>query len=91
MTAETRYLADFEDIIGLRLECRKCGAVISRQPKTAREELPSACGNCGTPWFVGENSDKNMAEAFIRIVKHLATMPDQMWRLRLELRPPTVG
>jgi ribosomal protein S27AE len=84
MTAETRYIADLADVLGLRIDCRKCGASLSRPPATAKEELPLSCPNCGTAWFVGENSDKNMAEALTRIVKHLATMPDQSWRVRLE-------
>lgn len=86
MTVETRYVADIADVLGLRIECRKCGASLSRPPATANEELPLNCQNCAAAWFVGENSDKNMAEALIRIVKHLAAMPDQSWRVRLELR-----
>ncbi len=88
MTTETRYVADLADVLGLRIECRKCGASFSRPPATAKEELPPICSNCGAAWFLGEGSDKNMAEALFRILKHFTIMPEQPWRVRLELRVP---
>lgn len=46
MTIHSLYIAEFNDIAAIRLECRSCPTVIS-WPLAPRRALPYECPSCG--------------------------------------------
>src|SRR5580700_4119964 len=60
MTSQTKKYIEFSDIIGLRLECKKCGCALllglEKDPPTVETFLSnsnkvlSSCPTCGATW-----------------------------------------
>jgi len=96
MTSETKVFIDFNDILGLELECVKCGARYSR-PIGNISHFPMHCQSCGigitgAEWFFGDRDGyRVMLTDFSTKVEQLTAIPQALeqrkLRVRIEIKP----
>ncbi len=88
MTLETKYLIDFEDILGLEFECHACkGKFVLGQPHA---ELMN-CPLCNEEWLRPHTQEwKGMHELLISLGNATKNLQGRPFALRLQIGiPPT--
>ena len=82
MTLETRLLLGLDDLLSVQFVCNKCGARVSRDPKTA-DRIPAICGQCNATWHVGDETAP--AFHFVRALRSLREAQGTGFTLLLEI------
>ena len=89
MTFVHNLLADFEDILSVRLTCGKCGVATS-YPKTSWKQATFSCLNCQHLWFAPGSADR---QAMIDLMEGLMVLSkrskDAPASLQFELKSPS--
>lgn len=89
MTFETQCFVLPADIIGIELECSKCGYRWIRPVDNWIQDGVN-CGNCGEVWFIKNGSDltnlKNLVSA-LRAISELTKKP-LPFSIRFEVKCP---
>jgi hypothetical protein len=81
MTSQTKTFIELSDIIGMRLECKKCGCSLLLGPDrdgetvgqvvSANNDVLAKCPACKTPWTAAPNPtvlwDSDIKELFRRL------------------------
>jgi len=85
MTLETKYYADFNDIIGLELTCPACGTAVAH---TLAKFSSAAyqCPNCRSQIIAQSQTDDETLSNFVNFLKLVQTLKTPA-RLRLQLKP----
>jgi hypothetical protein len=86
MTAENRWLFDFDDMLQIHFVCSQCKAALSIPPRKVRR-VPPQCVNCGEKLYSGDEQSealKKLADA----LDAMAGMKSDKLKVRLEFRSP---
>jgi hypothetical protein len=92
MTVERTNTITFEEIIGIQLECRKCG-VRTVIPLGAEGRFPLSCGYCDDPWVINGRTD--LHQRFLNSIGSFLTAMRQVkeggnnanFRVSIEIKP----
>lgn len=88
MTSETHTFLEFSDLIGIQLECLKCGAKATR-PLGHIQTYPVRCENCKEEWFIGNETGKiqfyNMLGELAKAQAWVKDMPQNSVKLRITM------
>ena len=90
MTYTKRYVADFKDILGLRLTCPRkgCGTVITIPPKPSNR-YPQNCPECQEGLWPIEDNDINELNSFLKALRYFVERNGKtICNVQLELEPP---
>jgi hypothetical protein len=99
MTSQTKRFIEMSDIIGLQLECKKCGISLLASGQTLTTTLVdphnmtlSQCPTCGTPWTVPASYPTQMGydtevKKFLRMIEAMRNIEEQIGcRIRFEIK-----
>jgi hypothetical protein len=99
MTTQTKRFIELSDIIGLQLECKKCGIslLVGGETLTASLVDPhnmtlSKCPTCDTPWTVPDSYPTVMGydtevKKFLRMIELIRSIEEKLGcRIRFELK-----
>jgi DNA-directed RNA polymerase subunit RPC12/RpoP len=89
MTSETKTFIEFEDILGVQMECLRCGAKATR-PLGKIQRYPVRCENCNEEWFIGSSEQAkeklyHTLDELAEIQKWVQALPGSEIQLKLRL------
>lgn len=87
MTITKRFVADFKDVLAVRLTC-PCGASVSLPP-TSPWNLPRTCPHCHNEWIPLNSVDSGLLETLLRNISAMREVKDNApWKAQLEFDLP---
>lgn len=69
MTIQTKHFIEVSDLVGLRFECKDCGATLTLSPKQKLKGSIEKCPSCHHSWAV--LNDSSYEPAFTRFTDTL--------------------
>ena len=89
MTSQHMVFLDLQDVLMIRLTCRKCGTAISAAPQELKV-IEEQCPNCATPWFVAGSTDRKHLGQLVTTLAALRQRGEQSpCHIQLEVEKPT--
>jgi len=86
MTAENRWLFDFDDILQVHFVCTKCKASLSVSPRKLRQ-VPPQCINCGDQLYL-RSEEQEAIRALASAFGAMNGFKSTTLKIRLEFASP---
>jgi|SRR5437762_874512 len=89
VTIDSRYVADFSDIISIQFECQNdsCAVRILYQPDKDNDP-PDKCPRCNAVWTAPSGADRRILVQLLNVVRDLRQGQVKNLRVRLEFPRP---
>jgi hypothetical protein len=98
MTTQTKHFIELSDIVGIQLECRKCGISLLAGGETLislagkHDETLGKCPTCSNPWTIPSTYPTQMGydteiKNLLRLLESIRGFEDKLGcRLRFEIK-----
>lgn len=86
MTAENRWLFDFDDIQQIHFVCLKCKATLTVPPRRIRR-VPPVCVNCNEQLYATSEEQQTL-QRFADALDALAAFKTDRFKIRFEFASP---